>query len=102
MKIGEKLKYAWNVIKEVAAAVAVGFTTIILGISLSFVGRRKNVQDDRDPEDRIRDDTEKLRRDTDGLQGTTDKLSGVTDRLSENNERLRKLLTEFEEEELEE
>lgn len=86
MKIKEKLKNAWNVIKEACAAVAVGFITIILG--LTFVGR-KNLRDNRDTEDRIRDDTEKLRRDTDGLRETTD-------RLRDNNERLRKLLEELE------
>ena len=100
--IKEKLKNVWKYIKEAASAVVIGFITIILGFFLGFVGRRKYVSNDRDPEDRIRDDTEKLRRDTDKLRGTTEELYGTTDRLRDNNEKLRELLEEFEEEEFEE
>lgn len=95
MNIKEKLINVWKVVKEAYSAVAVGFITIILGIGLSFVGRRKNLQDDREPEDRVGEDTEQLRRNTEELRGTTD-------RLSENNNRLRKLLEGLEEEEIEE
>lgn len=99
--IKEKLKNVWKIVKDTYSAVFLGFITIILGFFFGFVGR-KNLRDDRDPEDRIRDDTEKLRRDTDKLRGTTEELHGTTDRLRDNNERLRKLLEDLEEDETEE
>lgn len=90
--IKEKLKNAIKILKDATSAIIIGFATIILSFFLGFVGRRKNLRDDRDSEDRIRDDTEKLRRDT-------DKLRGTTERLRDNNERLRELLEGLKEEE---
>lgn len=90
----EKLKNVWKIIKDTSSAVVIGFVTAIIGLFLSFMGR-KNLRDNRDTEDRIRADTDKLRRNTEGLRGTSEELR-------DNNERLRKFIKGLKEDETEE